>query len=178
MVTDNELIHMYQNGSRVAATELMERYKRLIWKLASRYQSRMDREDLTQDLWVAFYENARRYDNKRKVPFHAYIKIMLSGKHLDLVRRWKRKDEQETEYKEETHAPTAPPRGDMSDKEVRALINRLPISHIQRHIVTCLYDGFSQSEIAAQFHVTRAAICYHVRCIRKLLRNLISYGAT
>jgi len=86
--TDNELVTECLSGNNDAFTELISRYKRLIYSVAYKFSSNTeDVNDMAQDAFIKIYKSLSRYDSQYK--FSTWSVKVTTNICLDHVRRKK-----------------------------------------------------------------------------------------
>jgi RNA polymerase sigma-70 factor (ECF subfamily) len=85
-MTDDALITSFNNGDQSAFTQLVDRYKRDIFNyMFTRTSDRELSSDLSQEVFVRIYQNARRYQAKGK--FRAWLFQIARNIYIDAVRK-------------------------------------------------------------------------------------------
>jgi len=84
--TDRELVAECLNGNENSFSELVERYKRLIYKIAYRYTQDSDEvNDLVQEAYIKIYKSLSKYDSKYM--FSTWCSKVTANICLDHLRR-------------------------------------------------------------------------------------------
>lgn len=84
-MTDELLITLLAEGNQEALTELYNRYRTPIYKLSFHYlQNKEDAEEMLQDVFLAVYRNAGKFQNRSL--FHTWIYKIAVNKCLDKLR--------------------------------------------------------------------------------------------
>ena len=87
---ERKLIEKAKGGDRKAMEDLMDRYEPLFRKLCAG-ETRMDWEDIRQDLAVSFLEGVRAFTPERGTYFPYYIRQRLYWEKVHLVERMMRR---------------------------------------------------------------------------------------
>jgi RNA polymerase sigma-70 factor (ECF subfamily) len=155
--TDSELVSRMASGDREAFAALFRRYQAIIYRFTRQMLgSREAAEDVTQDVFIALAQNARRFD-----PAMGSLTTYLYGiaRHLVLQRNKRSRahveveiDSVHTEGSAAFATATADPVEELSRSEMvaqlRLAILRLPIRY-REVIVLCELNGLTYEEAAA-----------------------------
>ena len=165
---DVECMLKVKKGDRVAFEILMRKYYPRILNFVSRFLgNRQLSEDLTQDVFLKVYKNARHYRPRSK--FQTWLFTIAKNSCLNELRRNRGQmvslDEpitfDERVKKTEISDPHADPAGDFLQKEKKALsqaaIDDLPENQ-RIAVILRRYENFSYVEIAATLNVTDKAV--------------------
>ena len=86
---DNELMKRIGSGDKVAFTQLVEKYQRMVMKMVYRYiGSYHEVEDLTQEIFIKVYSAAKRYTPQAK--FSTWLYRVVVNHCLNYRRKLKR----------------------------------------------------------------------------------------
>ncbi len=86
--TDSELVKMCLNGDNEAFSELISRYKRLIYSVAYKFSKNEEEvNDMAQEAFIKIYRSLSRYDDQYK--FSTWSVKVATNICLDHVRRRK-----------------------------------------------------------------------------------------
>lgn len=96
---EKKLLEAAQNGSKEAVMALIRRYEPLFRRLAAG-ETRMDWEDIRQDLVVVFLESLRDFDREKGIYFAWYIRQRLYWAKTRMIRKAMERSSHEV-YKEE-----------------------------------------------------------------------------
>lgn len=157
-----------KKGDRDAFEILMRKYYPRILNFVYRFLGNRQRaEDLTQDVFMKVYKNARRYRPRSK--FQTWLYTIAKNSCLNELRRNRGQmvslDEpimfDERVLKKEISDPHADPAGELLQKEKKVLIqtaiNGLPENQ-RIAVILRRYESFSYAEIAATLNVTDKAV--------------------
>lgn len=157
-----------------ARDEICRHFKKYIYHLSKARYENWDREDAEQDLWVCFLECLFSYDISKKVHFAMFVMRKLKWNYLMQCRR--KQGEQMTESYEESMNDIS--FGDplkevpnLTEKEVQTIINRCPLTGIQRKILDQRMEGKSWPAIARENHVSPSGVYRHARNIRSIFER-------
>jgi len=165
---DVECMLELKKGDRDAFEILMRKYYPRILNFVYRFLGNRQRaEDLTQDVFMKVYKNARRYRPRSK--FQTWLYTIAKNSCLNELRRNRGQmvslDEpiifDERVLKKEISDPRADPAGELLQKEKKVLIqtaiNGLPENQ-RIAVILRRYESFSYAEIAATLNVTDKAV--------------------
>ncbi|MGD9078919.1 MAG: RNA polymerase sigma-70 factor [Desulfobacterales bacterium] len=165
---DVECMLKVKEGDRVAFEILMRKYYPRILNFVYRFLgNRQLSEDLTQDVFLKVYKNARRYRPRSK--FQTWLFTIAKNSCLNELRRNRRQmasleesiTPDERVQKKEISDPHADPAGDFLQKEkkvlIQAAINELPENQ-RMAVILRRYENFSYVEIATALNVTDKAV--------------------
>lgn len=165
---DVECMLELKKGDRDAFEILMRKYYPRILNFVYRFLGNRQRaEDLTQDVFMKVYKNARRYRPRSK--FQTWLYTIAKNSCLNELRRNRGQmvslDEpimfDERVLKKEISDPHADPAGELLQKEKKVLIqtaiNGLPENQ-RIAVILRRYESFSYAEIAATLNVTDKAV--------------------
>ena len=157
-----------------AREELCRHFKKYIHHLSKARYETWDREDAEQDLWVCFLECLLLYDISHGVHFPMFVMKKLKWCYLMQCR--KKKGEVRTENFEEHMADMSA--NDylqldraLTEKEVQTIIERCPLTTVQRKLLDQRMEGKSWQTIARENHVSRSGVYRHARNIRSIFER-------
>ncbi len=161
------LIKAAQGGDEEAFNSLLASYQPLIQSLANRYFLRSEeREDLVQELQIAFYKAVRVFNGERDTAFASYAKTSLQRVVIDKIRANetdKRKIQHETlTFDEAGHQPNdaanteAPYKSWESDEEKQKLDEKLRdiLSDLEWEVLQARLEGLSYSKIGQKLGIS------------------------
>lgn len=171
---DAELVQLVAADDTDALRVLYERYGSIVFGMAQRLLGdRQLAEECTQDVFVALWRNAAKYE-----PGRAMVSTWLIGiarnRAIDLVRR--RAARPADPYGEIWQGDESPDSADLvvaTDRaqRVAAAVAELPAP--QREALTLAYfEGLSHSEIAERLHVPLGTVKGRIRLALDRLREL------
>ncbi|HOS88321.1 MAG TPA: sigma-70 family RNA polymerase sigma factor [Candidatus Paceibacterota bacterium] len=87
-LTDEQLVIKYLQGEKQALEILVARYMKPVYSLAYSYvNNSADAEDITQEVFVKFWKNIHKFDQKRK--FKPWIFEIAKNTAIDFTRKKK-----------------------------------------------------------------------------------------
>lgn len=89
------LLTRFRSGDNSAAHELYVRFSPLIYKMAKTKNSDISREDLIQDLWVAFFSFAHKFDVEKARFFPACMARRLYQEKVYRLKKFSLRHERE-----------------------------------------------------------------------------------
>ncbi len=157
-------------GDPPAAEELRDRYGALIWSLARRHTRRpADAEDAVQEIFLALWKNAGRFDHRRASE-PTFITMIARRRLIDLHRYKQRRPQTDaTEADLDTLSDLRS--GEIEVKaEARLASRALEVLEPKEREVVLLstYQGMSHSEIAAVVDMPLGTVKTYIR--RGLMR--------
>lgn len=157
-------------GDPRAADELMDRYGALIWSLARRHTRRpADAEDAVQEIFLALWKNAGRFDSGRASE-PTFITMIARRRLIDL-HRYKTRRPQTDGAEADLETLTDLRAGEIEVKAEAKLASRaLDVLKPKEREVVLLstYQGMSHSEIAAHVDMPLGTVKTYIR--RGLMR--------
>ena len=165
-----DLLPRIAEGEPRAAEELMDRYGALIWSLARRHTRRpADAEDAVQEIFLALWKNADRFDAERSSE-PTFITMIARRRLIDLHRHKQRRpqnDSVEADLETLTDLRT----GQIEARAEAKLANRAlkTLKPKEREVVLLsIYHGMSHSEIATHVDMPLGTVKTYIR--RGLIR--------
>lgn len=132
---------------------LYDRHSRAVFSLVYRItQQRPTAEEVTQDIFLLLWRNARHYDAQRG-PLEPWLLTLARNRALDTLRLKREKQRsREDEFGERQLVCSSPDPETIADREsraekVRGVMAELPAQQ-RRAIELAYFDGMSHSEIA------------------------------
>jgi RNA polymerase sigma-70 factor (ECF subfamily) len=171
---DVELVELVAEDDTDALRVLYERYGSIVFGMAQRLLGdRQLAEECTQDVFVALWRSAAKYEPKR-----AQVSTWLIGiakyRAIDLVRR--RTARPADPYAEVWQADESPDSAELvaaSDEAQRVAAAVAALPPPQREALTLAYfEGLSHSEIAARLSVPLGTVKGRIRMALDRLREL------
>jgi ATP/maltotriose-dependent transcriptional regulator MalT len=164
-----------------AKEKICRHFKRYIHHLSKARYENWDREDAEQDLWVCFLECLLLYDVSQGVHFPMFVMKKLKWCYLMQCR--KKKGEMRTENFEEHMADTAADDNlqldrALTEKEVQTIIERCPLTNVQRKLLDQRMEGKSWQTIARENHVSQSGVYRHARNIRSIFERNYNFRET
>lgn len=176
--TDMEIIESCLAGNRDEFTELVNRYKNLVYSIIRR-QTRDPEEanDLAQDVFLKIYRNLKSYTPAFK--FSTWV-MRITGNHI--IDRHRRKKAETVPFEphmaEGVNAPTEPsPEAQYLRREQAELINKLLADLPEMYrIPVVLYhqQDMSYQEIADKINEPLSKVKNRIFRGRKLLKEMLS----
>lgn len=151
--TDAALMERLVQRDADALETLYDRHSRAVFSLVYRIvQQRPTAEEVTQDIFLQLWRNARLYDSQRG-PLQPWLLTLARNRALDTLRlKRERQRSREDDFGARELVCTAPDPETLADREdraekVRGVMAELPA--LQRRAIELAYfDGMSHSEIA------------------------------
>ncbi len=165
-----DLLPRVASGEPRAAEELMDRYGALIWSLARRHSRRSaDAEDAVQEIFLALWKNADRFDASRASE-PTFITMIARRRLIDLHRHKQRRPPTEG-HEADLETLTDLRSGDIEVKAEAKLASRAlgTLKPREREVVLLsTYQGMSHSEIANHVDMPLGTVKTYIR--RGLMR--------
>jgi RNA polymerase sigma-70 factor, ECF subfamily len=150
--TDLELVKNLSSGKPEALGKIYDRYGSAVYRLALKMSaSPSDAEDLTQEVFLAFWRGVERYDAQRG-SLLAFLLVMTRSRALNKIRQTTAQQNLSERYGQQlpasNHSPPleAAQLQELSEKMGIAL-DQLP-SEQRQTLESAYYEGLSQSTIA------------------------------
>jgi RNA polymerase sigma-70 factor, ECF subfamily len=166
-LSDAELVSSLRSGQRQAIAVLYDRYAGLVYSIAYRIlQNAQEAEDLTQDIFVTFWENDRF--NPTRGSLSSFLGLLTRSRAIDKIRqrttannflsRW-----QQTISEESTSAsPLETAATQETQTNVQQAMQSLPA--LQRQILELnYYKGLSHNQIAQSLGLTPGVVKSRLR---------------
>jgi len=151
--TDAALMERLVQRDAEALETLYDRHSRAVFSLVYRIvQQRPTAEEVTQDIFLQLWRNARLYDAQRG-PLQPWLLTLARNRALDTLRlKRERQRSREDDFGARELVCTAPDPETLADREdraekVRGVMAELPAQQ-RRAIELAYFDGMSHSEIA------------------------------
>jgi RNA polymerase sigma factor (sigma-70 family) len=167
-------------GDPAAFEECIRQYSGLIWSLTRRFSNNfMDGEDAVQEIFIAIWKNAARFD--AKIASESTFITMIAKRRLIDRRRKIKRSLNASSIDEKTHVP-APEQTDKLEIQeethrVRELMGRL--RPVDRHILQLSLDEeLTHKEIAEATSIPLGTVKTHVRRGLHRLREMMQSNTT
>ena len=175
MKTDLELINACLEGNDDAFTELLTRYKNLVYSvILKKVTNPDDANDIAQDVFIKIYKNLATYTAEYK--FSTWV-MRITGNHLiDQFRRKKLETVSLEDYNENTVVSAE---AEYLTREQTMRINKLVANLPDIYkIPVVLYhqEGLSYQEISEKIGEPMSKIKNRIFRGRKLLKSLLQEG--
>jgi RNA polymerase sigma-70 factor (ECF subfamily) len=178
--TEAELFQVLQAGDLSALGTIYDRYGEAVYRLALRIlKDTTEAEDLTQEIFLAFWRNAKYDPNRGKMI--VYLLTMTRSRAINRLHQ--KSNQQKLLQKCQRSIPTHA-ESNLMEKvslgEVSQLISKaleeIPDSQ-QQVLKMAYYEGLSQSEITEQLNIPLGTVKTRTRQgllkLRKLLKDLV-----
>ena len=175
------LVHQARAGSRAAFEQIMILYQEQIFRMAYyRTRSRMDAEDLTQDIFMQAFKNLSRLQEVER--FKGWLFSVASNRVRDFHRKkrfralfFRRPDQDDpVEEKGHTDAPPDALRSLMTQdfwRKIGAFLDRLP--HMEREVFILRFmDHLTIREVSQVLSKSESTVKTHLyRSLKKFKRE-------
>nr|WP_297174150.1 sigma-70 family RNA polymerase sigma factor [uncultured Agathobaculum sp.] len=170
-MTDEALCLLAQQGSGIAAEDLVKRYTRLVKTCARPYfLAGADEEDLLQEGMIGLMKAIQEYDGERGVSFGAFARLCIMRKIFSAVRAAASPRHQPLNHSmsidrplfedlAESHSRVTAPMSDpeslvIGNEEREELTKRLYslLSEFEAKVLTLFLDGSSYQEMSETLH--------------------------
>lgn len=159
-----DLLPLLSAGEPNAAQEVMDRYGGLVWSLARRHSpTPADAEDAVQDIFLAIWKNAEKFDATRASEA-SFVAMIARRRLIDLHRRRERRPETtdiEAEYDmagSDAHQLETVAEARLA---TRALKQLTPDE--RKVVLMSTYHGFSHSQISEQLGMPLGTVKTYIR---------------
>ena len=153
---EKRLLEAAQKGSEKAVMALIHRYEPLFRRLAAG-ETRMDWEDIRQDLVVVFLEALRDFDQEKGIYFAWYIRQRLYWAKAEIIREAAERSSHEI-HKEEKDRAIEDPCGRLRPLEaLRQVLGALKFSPEERKILDALLQGKRVNRILEETGMSRSS---------------------
>lgn len=166
-LSDAELVYSLRSGQRRAIAVLYDRYAGLVYSIAYRIlQNSQEAEDLTQDIFVTFWESDRY--NPERGSLSSFLGLLTRSRAIDKIRqrttannflsRW-----QQTITEESTSpSPLESASTQETQTNIQQAMAQLPAQ--QRQILELnYYQGLSHNQIAQSLNLTPGIVKSRLR---------------
>ena len=175
--SDAELVYLLRNGKKQALAILYKRYVGLVYSIAYKFlQNEQLAEDLTQDIFVTFWQKDKFDPNKGKLS--SFLGLLTRSRAIDKIRsgnttknflnRWQKI------YSEESNVSSPLEQVSLTERQqkLQQALKQLP--ELQRQILEMNYfQGLSQAKIAQQLNLTLGIVKSRYRQGMSQLKNLL-----
>lgn len=159
---ERKLIVKAKAGDRDAMAALIGRYEPLFRKLAAG-ETRMDWEDIRQDLSVSFLEGVKAFEPEKGTYFPYYIRQWLYWEKLHMVERMMKRCSQEIQSLAGVeNIPDESKSGRDHLEVLQEIAKSLPLSANERALLSALLRGERVEDMAEKLAMSRAS-CYRLR---------------
>lgn len=159
---ERKLIVKAKAGDRDAMAALIGRYEPLFRKLAAG-ETRMDWEDIRQDLSVSFLEGVKAFEPEKGTYFPYYIRQRLYWEKLHMVERMMKRCSQEIQSLAGVeNIPDESKNGRDHLEVLQEIAKSLPLSEAERVLLDALIRGERVEDMAEKLAMSRAS-CYRLR---------------
>lgn len=172
--TDKALVDMYIAGEDDAFTELIERYKNLVFSIILRKIPNNElAQDLAQDVFIKIYKNLESYSES--YAFSTWVMRIASNCVIDYYRKKKIETASIEDYEGVLQAQSTP-ESEYEKKEERELVNRLieDLPEIYKLPLEMFHmRELSYTEIAERLGVPLSKVKNRIFKGRKILKEKI-----
>ena len=166
-LTDQPLLPRIASGDAAAVEAFLDAYGALVSGLARRFvQDSAERDDAVQDVFVDLWKNAARFDASRSSE-PAFVTMVARRRLIDRSRRKGRRaqtEDLEAAGEVASVEPGVVERVEAADEAARA---REALGHLRpeerRVLELSIWEGMSQTEIAAQLEMPLGTVKTHAR---------------
>lgn len=165
---EKRLVEAAQKGSEKAVMALIHRYEPLFRRLTAG-ETRMDWEDIRQDLAVVFLEALRDFDLEKGTYFAWYIRQRLYWAKTEMIREAAERNSHEI-HREEEDRVLEDPCGRLRPLEaLHQVLETLRVSPEERKILDALLQGKKAGQIMKETGQSRSS---YYRSRDHLMRRL------
>jgi RNA polymerase sigma-70 factor (ECF subfamily) len=175
---DPDMLARVARGDHQAMRECIDQYGSLIWSLARQYCSiREEAEDAVQEIFLAIWRNAGRYDATRGRQV-AFVAMIARRRLIDGLRRRKREADRLTRLADrarvtEWELDDGIVHDDESSERVRQAMDNL--SDVQRRLLRLsIQGGMTHDQIAEYSDMPVGTVKTHLRRGLLRLREILS----
>ncbi len=182
--TEALLIADLCEGDESALAPLIEKYKRMVYRLAVRItKNHADAEDVMQETFFKVYRSIRTF--RRDAAFETWVYRIAVNEALNFVKRRKRRQERTIERTADTEfaadmreraAQANDPHVHAEKAELRryvtAAVNSLSLKH-RTVVILHEFEGLTHAEIASILSCSEGTVRSRLHYARKKLRNLL-----
>ena len=182
--TEALLIADLCEGDETALAPLVERYKRMVYRLAVQItKNHADADDVMQETFIKVYRSIRTF--RRDAAFETWLYRIAVNEALNFVKRRERRREctLETTIEAEYEA-TARYRAQLANdpqtqaekaelrQYVTEAVNNLPLKH-RTVVILHEFEGLTHAEIASILNCSEGTVRSRLHYARKKLRTLL-----
>ena len=181
--TEALLIADLCEGDETALAPLVEKYKRMVYRLAMQItKNHADADDVMQETFIKVYRSIRTF--RRDAAFETWLYRIAVNEALNFVRRRERRRESAFEAAEsEYEATTRYQAQTASDPHVHAekaelrhhvtkAVNSLSLKH-RTVVILHEFEGLTHAEIASILNCSEGTVRSRLHYARKKLRTLL-----
>ncbi|MDQ3257727.1 MAG: sigma-70 family RNA polymerase sigma factor [Acidobacteriota bacterium] len=174
--TDVEMLHAVARGDETAFAALHDRYAHILFGLMLRIlHSRVDAEDVLQEVFLQVWQRAANFDETRGRPF-TWLVTLARSRAIDRLRSSNARDRVASEAAYDVMETV----GDAGDEAMLAE-NRDVVRHAlaaipedqRRTLHLAYFEGLTQTEIASQLGEPLGTVKTRMRSGMTKLRDLI-----
>lgn len=161
-LSDEEVAKLAKNGSKLAESHLIARYRNYVYKCAASYfVSGGDREDIVQEGMIGLYKAIRDFDFEVSSSFSSFAATCIKRQIISAVKASTRKKHiplnsyvslSDTESENESLAPeVTEPLSVILDKEYKSRVSvkiSKKLSKLELKVLYCYLQGMSYQDIA------------------------------
>ena len=178
---DLVVINALQTGDERALGEIYDRYGLMVYRLASKILGNSnDAEDLTQEVFVTFWQGANKYEPQRG-SLSTFLAVVTRSRALNKLRQNKSRQNLVEQYGQ--NVPHSTPATGLDTAHLETLADRvgaalaqIPLEQRQT-IELAYYGGLSQSTIATQLEIPLGTVKTRSRQgllkLKTLLQDLV-----
>lgn len=169
------LLPRVASGDQAAFEECLDRYGGLVWSLAKRYcSSNTDAEDAVQEVFVAVWKSADRFD-PAIASEPTFITMICRRRLIDMLRRKKTLPAVAGSDVEQVAADPVPSGVELTDEVQRVRGFMTKLSEEQRRVLDLsIGEGLTQTQIADLTGWPLGTVKSHARRGIERLRKLVS----
>ncbi len=172
-MSDEALLPRIAAGDSAAVEQFVKRYERVIWWMARQYAFR-DPEDAVQDVFLALWKSAPRYDSS-KAKESTFVGMLARRKLIDRYRKTTRRlptqdieTAPEASFSQESSAETD------AEAALASRIMRRELRPEQRSVIELsIFEGLSHREISTRTGMPIGTVKTHIRRGLMQLRELM-----
>lgn len=159
---ETTLLERVARGDAHAVPLFLERYTPLVWTLARRQLGAQVAEDLVQEVFLALWQGAERFDPTLSSETN-FVVTVARRRIIDLCRKAGRAPRtEEFEEASDTHDPLEPV--ELSDEARRAEVALAELAPTQREVLRlALVEGLTHSEVSVRLALPLGTVKSHVR---------------
>ena len=182
--TEALLIADLCEGDETALAPLIEKYKRMVYRLAVQItKNRADADDVMQETFIKVYRSIHTF--RKDATFETWLYRITVNEALNFVKRRDRRRECRLETAGETeYESTVRHRGQIANdphaqaekselrQHVTAAVNSLPVKH-RTVVILHEFEGLTHAEIASILNCSEGTVRSRLHYARKKLRTLL-----
>jgi len=187
--TSFDLLERAKNGSRQAASDLFERYRRRLtllvrYKVAPEWRARLDIDDLVQETLLRAYRDLPGFTYRGPSSFFHWLSSIAGHVIADAIRYHGRvrREGRPTHFRSPSNPNGPEPADSVTPSRVFAqeerlqrlirLLDALPENY-REALVLAKFEGLTTAEMAARLAISREAVALLVFRAAQRLRELI-----